>query len=284
MKKPLKKKLATPEGLGAWLDKKGVDTSGVSIKEPGSGGGSGLGSGLGRASVANQFSKVIGSDSPLMKQAETAGMQLGQARGLGNSSYAIGAAQDAMVRAALPIAQQDAATAQDRWATKKAQRFEKNQAAKDRRFERTEAAKGREHDFALQEDDQSFQMKFKEMDLDQADQAAVGQMISNFTQSRAQQAAAIMTNPNMNAAQRKQAVGWIDRDFAANVAFVEDLFDVDLDFKSGATKKRRKGQAGTGGQGGSNGGGGGSGSGSTGASGGGFQVGYPGGVNPAQDR
>lgn len=60
--------------------------------------------------VSNQVNNIIAEDSPLMQQAKTMAKQQANARGLLNSSMAAGAAQNAVIGAALPMAQQDAAT------------------------------------------------------------------------------------------------------------------------------------------------------------------------------
>ena len=56
---------------------------------------------------AGRLDKMLKSDSPLMKRAETQGKQYANNRGLLNSSMAAGASQGAMIDAASPIAQQD---------------------------------------------------------------------------------------------------------------------------------------------------------------------------------
>lgn len=53
---------------------------------------------------------IISQDSPLMQQAATSAKQAAAGRGLGNSSIAIGAGQDAVYHAAMPIATTDAQT------------------------------------------------------------------------------------------------------------------------------------------------------------------------------
>ncbi len=60
--------------------------------------------------VASQIKDIIASGSPLMQQAETNAKLMMQRRGLLNSSMAVGAAQDAVIGQAMPIAQSDAAT------------------------------------------------------------------------------------------------------------------------------------------------------------------------------
>lgn len=58
--------------------------------------------------VASRIAAITSGGSPVMKQAETAGMQSANRRGLGNSSMAVGAAQSEVIRAATPIASQEA--------------------------------------------------------------------------------------------------------------------------------------------------------------------------------
>lgn len=60
--------------------------------------------------VAGQVDSLIAKDSPLMQQAETRARQKANARGLINSSMAVGAGQAEVMNTALPIAQQDAST------------------------------------------------------------------------------------------------------------------------------------------------------------------------------
>ena len=60
--------------------------------------------------VQSQLKNVMDSNSPLMQQAKTQGLQIANERGLLNSSIAESAAMDSMYKAALPIAASDAAT------------------------------------------------------------------------------------------------------------------------------------------------------------------------------
>ena len=60
--------------------------------------------------VQSQIGGIIKADSPLMQMARTQSLQGQAAKGLGNSSLAIGAGQTAVYGAAMPIASQDAST------------------------------------------------------------------------------------------------------------------------------------------------------------------------------
>lgn len=58
--------------------------------------------------VAQRIASITSGSSPMMKQAKSAGMQTANRRGLGNSSMAAGASQAEAIRAAAPIASQEA--------------------------------------------------------------------------------------------------------------------------------------------------------------------------------
>lgn len=61
--------------------------------------------------VATRINAIIADNSPLMQQARTAGMQALNRRGLGNSTMAIEAAEEALYGAAAPIASQESSQA-----------------------------------------------------------------------------------------------------------------------------------------------------------------------------
>jgi hypothetical protein len=65
-----------------------------------------------QADASVQANKIMAEDSPLMRMAKQEGMLTAARRGLGNSSIAAGAAQAEMSKAAVPLAQQNAAQQQ----------------------------------------------------------------------------------------------------------------------------------------------------------------------------
>ena len=69
--------------------------------------------------MAGKVAEISAQESPLNQMARVEGLKAANRRGLMNSSMAIGASQEAVLKNALPIASQDAAQA-----------FQKNQAAK----------------------------------------------------------------------------------------------------------------------------------------------------------
>lgn len=63
--------------------------------------------------VSNQLNQITDQNGSYIQQARQQAAALANARGLGNSSYAMGNAQGAAIRAALPIAQANAQSYQD---------------------------------------------------------------------------------------------------------------------------------------------------------------------------
>lgn len=59
-------------------------------------------------SVSTKLNQIMGQDSPLMDQARTQGLKLANRRGLLNSSIATGAGVNEMLKAAVPVASQEA--------------------------------------------------------------------------------------------------------------------------------------------------------------------------------
>lgn len=67
--------------------------------------------------VQGQLRNIMDPNNPIIMQAMTAGKQAANANGLLNSSVAIGAAEDSAYKAAIPIAEQDAGTYNNDYAT-----------------------------------------------------------------------------------------------------------------------------------------------------------------------
>ena len=78
------------------------------------------------AMVDAELARILGQDSPLLQQARAEAARFANARGLQNSSMAAGMSYDAMVKAALPMAQQNAQQALEREMANTANRQEAN--------------------------------------------------------------------------------------------------------------------------------------------------------------
>lgn len=84
------------------------------------------------SNVNEQLGSTLNQGGLLMRMAQSKGQGLAASRGLGNSTIGIDAAQRAMVDAALPIAQQNAQQANNRFMQDDAQEFTAGQSSLDR--------------------------------------------------------------------------------------------------------------------------------------------------------
>lgn len=107
-------------------------------------------------SISGRLTGIVSRHSPVMQQAQTTGLKMANRRGLINSSMAVGAAQNEMLKTAVPMASQEAAqvaqknvTAQNLTGQKQLQESQigsqekiafANVAAHDRQFATTAAA------------------------------------------------------------------------------------------------------------------------------------------------
>ncbi|WP_395451203.1 hypothetical protein ACHMW7_16255 [Aminobacter sp. UC22_36] len=137
-------------------------------------------------SMADKVNELTSQDSKLNQAARTEGLKMANRRGLLNSSMAVGAAQDAVIKNAIPIASQD--SAQD--------------------FARNQDARAFEYGMAGQNDAQAFAKD--QASLDRALQ--VQMQNSSIDANQAQQIRDIASREGMAAADRALQSALVDRD------------------------------------------------------------------------
>ena len=147
------------------------------------------------ASVDKQLSGILNQNSPLMQQAQTAGLSYANKRGLGNSSLAAQASQNAVISAATPIASQNAA-----------QISQRNLAAQ-----------------GIFSNEKIAGMNVASNDREKAD-AAVAALESNYTQ----QFNSIMNNTAIPAAQRQKYLDHLMALRSSTYSLIEQLYGIDL--------------------------------------------------------
>lgn len=162
----------------------------------------GLGGKRRPANVNWQIAQTLASDSPVMRQAATYGRQQAQSRGLLNTSMGVQAAQGEMVRAALPIAQQQAG-----------QTFQRRQQG--RGFAQDTAMQGRgfAHDTAMQG---------RALGADDTSRAA--SLAAAYDQSYSQLYASQLANPNLSKSARAGVLEHISKIRDSNMALVEQFY------------------------------------------------------------
>lgn len=204
--------------------------------------------------ASKQLDGILAKDNPLFQKARARASAAANARGLLNSSIAVGAGESAMIDAALPLAQQDASTyanaaqfnagASNDFARdsnsfgrqgamakfghlagleeSNANRdFQSNQNLLERQF-RTSERVGQQEFAAAQEGlNRQFQMDFEKFKLPM-------NMMSGFQERMQTYVSQVMSDPNMDAAAKDQAIknyyaysqqtmGWMSQFFGAQM-------------------------------------------------------------------
>lgn len=159
----------------------------------------------------HQLQQMLASDSPLMQQAETMGLQRANSRGLLNSSMASQAAQGAMIERATPFAQQDASTY-----------FQADQNNADRRMQDYMSDKQYQQQLGLNQQGYGFDMNRLQAS---STANAWGVMSNNITDIVAQSMDAInniQANPNIDTTNK-----------SAMIEQILQMRDTDIQFQSG---------------------------------------------------
>lgn len=146
-------------------------------------------------STAELLGEYTSQESPLMRLSATQGLQAANRRGMLNSSMAVGAAQDSMVKNAVPIASQDAQLQADA-----------RQKALDR----------------------ATTLTTKDWDLKESARTAASQMLVNMEQIYANQFNSIMANDKLSKGTREAMIQSAQKLRAQQRNFVEQVYDIDL--------------------------------------------------------
>lgn len=182
--------------------------------------------------ASKQLDSILSRDNPLMQKARARAAMAANRRGLLNSSMAVQAGESAAIDAALPLAQQDASTnfqagqfnagasndfsrdtnrfgrdvsmaklgaevgAEEKAADRE---FQGNQNLLEREFQGGQRQLDRQQQVTLQQMGQQFQMDFEKFRLPL-------NMMSGFTDRMQDYVGKIMSDPNLDAAAKDQAV------------------------------------------------------------------------------
>lgn len=148
-------------------------------------------------STAQLLNDYTSQDSQLMRLSATQGLQAANRRGLLNSSMAVGAAQDSMVKNAVPIASQDAQLQADA-----------RQKALDR----------------------ATSLTTKDMELRESARTAASNMLVNMEQIYANQFNSIMANDKLSKGTREEMIASARRLRSQQRDFVQQMYDIDLTY------------------------------------------------------
>ena len=153
--------------------------------------------------------RLMQRDSPMMRQAETRGLQFGNSRGLLNSSITAGAVQGAAYDAALPLASAEASRQMGLYQTQ----TQVGENALDRAAADRRAAEVRGE---------------SALDRAAADKRAAEASVGNWMSLQQNTVANIMANPNLSAEERTKAIEASKSNLAAQMRLTEDLYGIDL--------------------------------------------------------
>lgn len=188
-----------------------------------------------RARVDEIAADMMKSDSPLMRQAETRGLQQANRRGLLNSSIAVGEAQRSQLDAVVPMA-----SAEADFRNREVERgFQAEQAELDRGFQAGQAQLDRDQQTQLASFDadtrerlQRIDIESRErlaaMDLDANNRRSAESMITNLLSLEQNTIANIMANTNLSAEERRSQIEAAEQRLRSQMELAEDLFAVDV--------------------------------------------------------
>lgn len=162
-------------------------------------------------SVESRMTGLLRGDNEYMRQAEAVGRQAANRRGLGNSTMAVKAVEAERIRAALPIASQDA-----------------GQAHTERMQQRD--IRSRE---LLSSLDRDAQERINRMNVSAQERASAAQLAASFESSYSTTVNGIMNNPELPADARQRYVEHAGKVRDSNLALVEQMYGINLDWGGG---------------------------------------------------
>lgn len=190
-------------------------------------------------SVTNALTNLVSKDSPLMRQAQTSGLQTANRRGLLNSSMAVKAAEDAAYAAAVPIASQEASQAAgENLANLDAStRLQLQQMSDSGQMDRltasinatnTQQQNEIAYQTAMKQLDRSLQEKLAKMNLDESQRASAAQSVLASQELYNNRINNIMANTNLSAEDRTTQLASAKSFFDIQMDLVQQMYDVSL--------------------------------------------------------
>ena len=172
-------------------------------------------------SVATGVARITSQNSPLMQQAKTAGAQQANRRGLLNSTMAVGASQAEVVKAALPIAAQDAQ-----------QTAQKNLAQQDFTQRGQLSAQEFGQNRQIQAADIASKEKVASMNVAAHDRQYAQAALAASDSAYAQQFNAIAQNHNIPADVRDQYLRGLAQMRDSSINMVQQMYGISLTWQS----------------------------------------------------
>jgi hypothetical protein len=184
----------------------------------------------GENDVQNRVKNIASQDSALNQMARTEAAKVMNSRGMLNSSMYAGAAQDTVLRQAVPIASQESNQA-----------FQANESALQRTSVEGMQAKDIANQKAMQQTDIGFrqgegaldratQEKLAGWNLKSQDRNAAAQFLTNMETMYQSAYQSVMSNPNLDKTQRTAQLTAAKTMRDKQLNFVEQMYNIDLNW------------------------------------------------------
>jgi hypothetical protein len=193
--------------------------------------------------VETRMNNLLSKDNEYMQQARTEGLNQSNRRGLLNSTMGVTAVEDSRIRAALPIASQDASQAHSR---EQLGRQLQSTDVTQRRGLASDEALTREGyglqrelqagDIASRQNMQALDLEFQDriarLEVGAEQRGRAGALAASFEQGYNSMLETIMNNPDIPADARQTYMDHAARIRESNVALIEQLYGIDLQWET----------------------------------------------------
>jgi len=192
-----------------------------------------------KGTVAGQMTGLLAKESPYIQSARESGKRYAQNRGLLNSSIAAGASQESAIKAALPIAQQDAATYTsaglsnqdyqqkaglvDIQAGASSQLSSQEATQKMNQIKVQENATNIRHSAELE-----MSQMLKQMGLSSDEMKAIGSSVTLLGENFSNQIAIIQADPNMSASAKTTVIQQLTDVYQSQIDSIGSIYEVEI--------------------------------------------------------
>ncbi len=191
--------------------------------------------------VLSRVNKIASDQGPLQQMARVEGLKAANRRGLLNSSMAVGASQDAVLRQALPIASQDASQAYgsseaglDRGQQLEVQQrqntFAGQQNTQQQAWQAGQNTQQQAYQAGQNNLDRGLQQKIASWNLSSSDRNAASNLLSAFETNYEQSVNSILGNTGMDAASRNLYLKSATNLRNKRLNLVEQMYGINLKF------------------------------------------------------
>ena len=186
--------------------------------------------------VEGRAAGIMNRQSPLMKMAETYGLQTANKRGLLDSSLAAQSAQGEIIKAAVPIAQADAGALQQQRQAILQGDIQEDLYGTQARYASDLSKQAADQDLAQVKytttADTNLRMKLANMDITNREKTALGDKMTALGGTLTEQIANIQRDPNLKGAAKDVAIQSVQRGHKSTVDTLASIYGVKISWTS----------------------------------------------------